>query len=62
MELKADSLKFGKAVDERAKEIQALIAPIEEHLKSQKEKVDEEIKLIKEKAEKEALEGGVKRD
>lgn len=53
-ELKADSLKFGKAVDERAKEIQALIAPIEEHLKSQKEKVDEEIKLIKEKAEKEA--------
>lgn len=50
-ELKADSLKFGRAVDERAKEIQALIAPIEEHLKGQKEKIDQEILAIKQAAE-----------
>ena len=53
-ELKADSLKYGKAVDEKAKEIQALISPIEEHLRAEKERVDTEIKEIKEKAEKEA--------
>lgn len=53
-ELKADSLKFGKAVDERAKEIQSMIAPIEEHLKAEKDKIDEQIKAIKEAEEKAA--------
>lgn len=53
-ELKADSLKFGRAVDEKAKEIQSMIAPIEEHLKSEKDKIDEQIKAIKEAEEKAA--------
>jgi hypothetical protein len=46
-ELKADSLKFGRAVDERAKEIQSMIAPIEEHLKAEKDNIDLQIKAIK---------------
>jgi hypothetical protein len=50
-ELKADSLKFGRAVDERAKEIQAMISPIELHLKEQKERVDLELKAIQEAEE-----------
>jgi len=50
-ELKADSLKFGRAVDERAKEIQSMISPIEQHLKEQKEKVDLELKAIQEAEE-----------
>lgn len=60
-ELKADSLKFGRAVDERAKEIQAMIAPIELHLKEQKERVDMELKAIQEAEEKAALERITKR-
>jgi len=50
-ELKADSLKFGRAVDERAKEIQAMISPIELHLKEQKERIDLELKAIQEAEE-----------
>jgi colicin import membrane protein len=42
-ELKEDSLKFGKAVDARAKEIQEMIAPIEQHLRTEKDRVDAEI-------------------
>lgn len=53
-ELKADSLKFGKAVDERAKEIQGMISPIEDYLRGEKEKIDQEVKAIKEAEEKEA--------
>lgn len=60
-ELKADSLKFGKAVDEKAKEIQAMIAPIEEHLKAEKDKIDLEIKTIKEAEEKAIQEKQFKR-
>ena len=50
-ELKADSLKFGKAVDDRAKEIQDMIAPIEDYLRTQKDLIDSQLKAIKEKEE-----------
>ena len=39
-DLKADALRYGKAVDTEAKRIQALIEPIETHLKQQKAIVD----------------------
>lgn len=48
-ELKADSLAYGKAVDSRAKEITFLLTPIEEHLRLEKEKIDDEIEALKEK-------------
>lgn len=48
-ELKADSLAYGKAVDGRAKEITFLLTPIEEHLRLEKEKIDDEIEALKEK-------------
>ena len=44
VELKADSLAYGKAVDARAKEITALLEPIESYLKTQKDSIDAEIK------------------
>jgi hypothetical protein len=50
-ELKADSLAYGKAVDARAREITQMLSPIEEHLREQKEKVDNE--LIRIETEKE---------
>lgn len=50
-ELKADSLKFGKAVDDRAKEIQDMIAPIEDYLRTQKDFIDGQLRAIKEKEE-----------
>lgn len=50
-ELKADSLAFGRAVDARAKEIVSLISPIEDHLKNEKAKIDEEIEHIKRQEE-----------
>ena len=40
--LKQDALDYGRAVDAKAKEIQALIEPVEEHLKSEREKIDNE--------------------
>ena len=40
-DLKADALRYGKAVDTEAKRIQALIEPIETHLKQQKAIVDD---------------------
>lgn len=46
-ELKADSLKFGNAVDAEAKKITELITPIEQHLRAEKEKVDEEKERIR---------------
>lgn len=48
-ELKADSLAYGKAVDNRAKEITFLLTPIEEHLRQEKDRIDEEIEAIKER-------------
>lgn len=50
-ELKADSLKFGRAVDARAKEITAMLEPIETHLKSEKERIDAEKERIKKEEE-----------
>lgn len=50
-ELKADSLAFGRAVDAKAKEITEMLSPIEEHLKSEKAKIDAEIEAIKKKVE-----------
>lgn len=47
-ELKADSLSYGKAVDNRAKEITFLLTPIEEYLRSEKDRIDDEIEAIKE--------------
>ena len=46
-ELKADSLAYGRAVDARAREITSLITPIEEYLKEQKARIDEEIEEIR---------------
>jgi len=46
-ELKADSLAFGKAVDARAKEITAMLEPIETHLKNEKLRIDAEVERIK---------------
>jgi hypothetical protein len=45
-ELKADSLAFGKAVDNRAREITAMLQPIEDHLKSQKIWFESELERI----------------
>lgn len=47
-ELKADSLALGRALDSRAKEITAMLEPIETHLVSEKNKIDLEIKRIEE--------------
>lgn len=41
-ELKADSLTYGRAVDARAKEITAMLEPIESHLKAEKQRIDDE--------------------
>lgn len=50
-ELKADSLKFGAAVDAEAKKLTELIAPIETHLRTEKEKVDAEKERIEKEKE-----------
>lgn len=51
--LKADALAYGKAVDEKAKLITADLAPIEEHLRAQKEKIDAELRIIEQRKEEE---------
>jgi len=63
-ELKADSLTFGRAVDNRAKEITNMLSPIEEHLKNEKQKIDqalEQIKLREEQAKQAKLDERTKR-
>jgi len=55
-ELKADSLALGKALDNRAKEITAMLEPIETHLVAEKSKIDSEIKRIEEDKERKRLE------
>jgi len=50
-ELKADSLKFGRAVDDEAKRLTLMLSPIELHLKAQKDKIDSEKKRIAEEEE-----------
>ena len=50
-ELKRNSIDYGNAVDARASEIVAMLAPIEKHLRTQKEEIDrqkQEIELQKE--------------
>lgn len=54
-ELKEDSLKYGRAVDSEAKRLTALLAPIEEHLKAEKQRVDDELERIAKQAEMERL-------
>jgi colicin import membrane protein len=54
--LKEDALKYGQAVDQEAKRITGLMAPIEEHLTAEENKVTVEKQRIKEKAEREAAE------
>lgn len=50
-ELKKESLDFGRGVDARAKELTALITPIEEHLVEQKKIIeDEELRIVNENA------------
>lgn len=46
-ELKADSLAYGRAVDARAKEITAMLEPIESHLKNEKVRIDDIIERLK---------------
>jgi hypothetical protein len=55
-ELKADALAYGRAVDGEAKRITALLVEIEEPLKAEKNRVDEEKRLEKERKEREAKE------
>ena len=55
-ELKADSLTFGRAVDSRAKEITAMLEPIESHLKNEKARIDEEKEKIAKAIEQERQE------
>lgn len=50
-ELKADSLAFGRAVDARAKEITAMLEPIEMHLKKEKLRIDAEKERIEREIE-----------
>lgn len=50
-ELKADSLAFGRAVDARAKEITAMLEPIETHLKEEKLRIDAEKERIEREIE-----------
>ncbi len=60
VELKADALKYGRAVDAEAKRIKALLQPIEEHLIAQEKIVtdekDRKEREAQEKAERERLE------
>jgi hypothetical protein len=50
-ELKADSLKFGRAVDDEAKRLTLMLSPIELHLKAEKDKIDSEKKRVAEEEE-----------
>lgn len=51
-ELKEDSLKFGRMVDSKAKQVVAPLIEIEDHLVAQRNVIDEEVKRRKEEAEK----------
>ena len=54
-ELKEEALKYGRAVDAEAKRITALLAPIEDHLQAEEDKVtNERARIKKEVEEKEA--------
>jgi hypothetical protein len=51
VELKADSLEYGRRVDAEAKRITGLLQPIEDHLTEQEKIVTDELARIKEKKE-----------
>lgn len=58
--LKADALKFGRAVDGEAERLTNLVLPLEEHLGKERAKVDVElsrIKALKDAAEQERYQG-----
>ena len=56
VELKAESLEYGRAVDAEAKRITTAILEVEDHLTAEQKKVDDEIARIKfEKEQKEKL-------
>ena len=57
VELKSPSLEFGRMVDAKAKELQAILDPIEKHLKAQRDIHDAE--KIREKEAKEAAKAAV---
>lgn len=50
-ELKEDSLAYGRAVDSEAKRITAMLAPIEEHLQSEEDRINAAKEAIKRAAE-----------
>jgi len=50
-DLKEDSLKFGKMVDNEAKRLTALLEPIETYLSAEEDKIENEKKRIKEERE-----------
>ena len=55
VELKADALEYGRAVDKEAKRLTLLLAPIEEHLDAEESAIAEERERIKRAAEEERL-------
>lgn len=61
--LKADALEFGRKVDSRAKELTAMLEPLEESLKAKRDVIDNEkerIKQEKEQAEQRRIDGRLK--
>lgn len=46
-ELKADALAFGRAVDDKAKELTAILEPVETHLQRQEDAIDAEKERIR---------------
>lgn len=64
VELKEDSLKYGRAVDAEAKRITALLSPIEAHLEAEEKRITEEKERIKEeekRKEREKMEDRVRK-
>jgi hypothetical protein len=61
-DLKADALEYGRRVDGEAKRLFKMIEPIEEHLKAEEQKIEDEkerIRVMHEQAEKKRLEDRV---
>jgi hypothetical protein len=61
VELKAQSLEYGRAVDSEAKRITAAILEVEDHLTAEKKKIDDEVARIKfEREQREKLPARIK--
>jgi len=54
-ELKQDALEYGRSIDSKAKEIRALVDPIENHLLGERKAIDDEVEQIKFKKEYDSL-------